>query len=269
MLERILVAIAVEIADDAIDLCERQSQGFRLTVTNLSLTSVAIGADRAPVPVSRPAHLRERRLCVRAARGVRGRRRGRGHASSSPAARATARGRARRRRVRLLDGDALVAEARPAPVDVEPPAPVSVHDAEEARERHVRASSPDFRECYVCGVREDGLEIRVGPVAGREPLHASPIVLPERTAELVWAAIDCPGAYAVGAEGRGEVVLGRMTARVSRVPERGRAVRGRVVAARRRRPQALRGDGALRRGRRAPRARPADLDRASAVRLGV
>ena len=34
----------------------------------------------------------------------------------------------------------------------------------------------------------------------------------------MWAAIDCPGAYAVGAEGRGEVVLGRMTARVDRVP---------------------------------------------------
>ena len=123
--------------------------------------------------------------------------------------------------VRLFDGDALVAEARPAPVDVEPPAPVSVHDAEEARKRHVRDSSPDFRECYVCGVREDGLEISVGPVVGREPLHASPIALPESTAELVWAAIDCPGAYAVGAEGRGEVVLGRMTARVSRVPGAG------------------------------------------------
>jgi hypothetical protein len=123
--------------------------------------------------------------------------------------------------VRLLDGAALVAEARPAPVDVEPPAPVSVHDAEEARKRHLRDSSPDFRECYVCGIREDGLEIRVGLVAGREPLHASPIALPDSTQELVWAAIDCPGAYAVGAEGRGEVVLGRMTARVSRVPDAG------------------------------------------------
>ena len=30
-----------------------------------------------------------------------------------------------------------------------------------------------------------------------------------------------PGAYAVGAEGRGEIVLGRMTARVHRVPEPG------------------------------------------------
>ena len=73
----------------------------------------------------------------------------------------------------------------------------------------------------MCGVREDGLEISVGPVVGREPLHASPIALPQSTAELVWAAIDCPGAYAVGAEGRGEVVLGRMTARVSRVPGAG------------------------------------------------
>ena len=49
--------------------------------------------------------------------------------------------------VRLLDGDALVAEARPALLEVDPPAPVSLHDAEEARERHVRASSQDFREC--------------------------------------------------------------------------------------------------------------------------
>jgi hypothetical protein len=43
----------------------------------------------------------------------------------------------------------------------------------------------------------------------------------EPSPEIVWAAIDCPGAYAVGSEGRGEVVLGRMTARVLRVPEAG------------------------------------------------
>ena len=123
--------------------------------------------------------------------------------------------------VRLLDGDAVVAEARQAPVEVDPPAPVSVPDAEEARERHVRDSSPDFRECYVCGVREDGLGIRVGRVAGREPLHAAPIALLETGPEFVWAAIDCPGAYAVGAEGRGDIALGRMTARVDRVPDAG------------------------------------------------
>jgi hypothetical protein len=122
---------------------------------------------------------------------------------------------------RLLDGGAIVAEARAAPVDVDPLAAVSPAAAEAARKRHVRDWSPDFRECYVCGVRADGLEVRVGLVAGREPLHASPIALLESGAEFVWAVIDCPGAYAVGAEGRGDIVLGRMTARVDRVPDVG------------------------------------------------
>jgi hypothetical protein len=123
--------------------------------------------------------------------------------------------------VQLLDGDALVAEARAASVDVDPPEPVSLEVAEESRERHVRDWTPQFSECFVCGAREDGLQIRVGPVAGREPLHAAPIALPEALPEIVWAAVDCPGAFAVGAEGRGDIVLGRMTARVGRVPEAG------------------------------------------------
>jgi hypothetical protein len=122
---------------------------------------------------------------------------------------------------RLLDGGALVAEARPASLDIEAPAPVSVELADAAREHHVRDWTPDFRECYVCGVRDDGLEIRVGLVAGREPLHASPLVLEESAPEIVWAAIDCPGAFAVAGEGRGDVVLGRMAARVDRVPAAG------------------------------------------------
>jgi hypothetical protein len=123
--------------------------------------------------------------------------------------------------VRLLDGDALVAEARSAPVAVDAPSPVSVEVAEASREKHVRDWSEEFSECFVCGVRDDGLRIRVGPVAGREPLHASPIALPDALPEIVWAAIDCPGAYAVGAEGRGDIVLGRMTARIDGVPEAG------------------------------------------------
>ena len=38
---------------------------------------------------------------------------------------------------------------------------------------------------------------------------------------VIWAAIDCSGAYAVGGPGRGEVVLGRMTAEIRRLPEEG------------------------------------------------
>ncbi len=121
----------------------------------------------------------------------------------------------------LLDGDAIVAEARPAPVEIGAPDPVSLAAAEGARESHVRDWTPDYSECYVCGVRDDGLEIRVGVVAGREPLHAAPLVLNDPAPEIVWAAIDCPGAFAVAGEGRGNVVLGRMTASVRRVPDAG------------------------------------------------
>jgi hypothetical protein len=126
-------------------------------------------------------------------------------------------------RVLLFDGEDLVAEARATALELDPPAPVSVAAAREAEERHPRAFSPAFRECFVCGTRADGdvLGIHVGPVLGREPLHAAPWAVSEPADELVWAAIDCPGAYAVGAEGRGDVVLGRMACRLDRVPEVG------------------------------------------------
>jgi hypothetical protein len=120
----------------------------------------------------------------------------------------------------LLDGHAVVAEARRGPVGVDAPAPVSLAEAEDASTRHVRAGSPEFRECFVCGIREDGdgLGIHAGAVEDRGPLHAAAWTVAESAPELVWAAIDCPGAYAIGAEGRGEIVLGRMSARVLRVP---------------------------------------------------
>lgn len=81
----------------------------------------------------------------------------------------------------------------------------------------------EFNECFVCGDRPDGdvLGVRVGLVASREPLHAAPWISTESAPEIVWAAIDCPGAFAVGAEGRGGAVLGRMTARILRVPDPG------------------------------------------------
>jgi len=123
----------------------------------------------------------------------------------------------------LFDGDAVVAEARVSELDLDPPAPVSFTAAEQASSRFVRIGNPVFGECFVCGIRDegDGLGIYAGPVAGREPVHAAPWTVREASPELVWAAIDCPGAYAVGAAGRGDLVLGRMTARVLRLPQVG------------------------------------------------
>lgn len=124
-------------------------------------------------------------------------------------------------RVLLLDGELLVAEARPGAPDVEPPEPVSVAAAEAASRRHVRFGGEEFSECFSCGIRPgDGLCIHVGPVEGRD-LHAAPWTARETSPEIVWAAIDCPGAYAVGGPGRGEVVLGRMAAEIHRLPGEG------------------------------------------------
>ena len=125
--------------------------------------------------------------------------------------------------VRLLDGEAVVAEARAADLDLAAPPPVSPAEAETATERHVRIGEEVFSECFSCGVRSDGdgLRIYAGLVAGREPLHAATWDVREVSPEIVWAAIDCSGAYAVGAAGRGGAVLGRMAARVDALPSVG------------------------------------------------
>jgi hypothetical protein len=121
---------------------------------------------------------------------------------------------------RVWDGEALVAEAREADVGISPPDPVAWGDA-------VAAQSPDldspFPYCFVCGhARDDGLHIHAGPVPERE-VFAAPWTVGDDAEgeEFAWAALDCPGAYATGVLGRGTVLLGRLTARIDRVPRAG------------------------------------------------
>jgi hypothetical protein len=126
-------------------------------------------------------------------------------------------------RLLLLDGDLLVAEAAAGEPGLEPPEPPAPAVAAAASAGVGAFDAPQFAECFVCGERADGsgLGIHPGPVPGRNGLVATTWVARDVSPEVVWAAIDCPGAYAVGAEGRGDVVLGRMTARVERVPQVG------------------------------------------------
>jgi len=123
--------------------------------------------------------------------------------------------------VSVYDGDALVAEAVHADVDVAPPARVALEDAERAAAGYKGFREHAFPTCFVCGPdRDDGLGIYAGRVEGTD-LVASPWAPRESRRELVWAALDCPGAFAVGFAGRGELVLGRLAARIERVPEVG------------------------------------------------
>jgi hypothetical protein len=124
----------------------------------------------------------------------------------------------------LLDGDELVAQARAAEPDVSAPPPPTAAEAAEAASSAGGWGAPVFAECFVCGTRPegDGLEIHPGLVPGRDDgLVATTWVAREVRSEVVWAAIDCPGAYAVQAGARGEPVLARMTARIDRLPREG------------------------------------------------
>jgi hypothetical protein len=123
----------------------------------------------------------------------------------------------------LEDGDDVAAEAVAAEPSVEPVRPPSAEEADAASAGVEAWGPPEFAECFVCGVREDGsgLGIHPGRVPGRDGLVATTWVARDVSPEVVWAAIDCPGAYAAGDPGRGETVLGRMTARLHRLPAEG------------------------------------------------
>lgn len=126
-------------------------------------------------------------------------------------------------RLLLRDSEALVAEARPGDPDVvAPPAP-TVAEAAEASRTVGGWGAPEFDECFVCGIRADGdgLDIHAGLVPGRDGLVATTWIAVGVRPEIVWAAIDCPGAYALRGDGRGEPLLARITARIDRLPNEG------------------------------------------------
>ncbi len=127
-------------------------------------------------------------------------------------------------RVLLLDGEALLAEARPGDPGVTAPPSPTFEEARDASREVGGWGAPEFDQCFVCGKREDdsGLGIHAGRVPGRDDeLVATTWVASEVRPEIVWAVIDCPGAYALRGEGRGEPLLARITARIDRLPHEG------------------------------------------------
>ena len=127
-----------------------------------------------------------------------------------------------RQRVELRDGDALVAEAAATDLEFELPDPVPFAVAAGAALTEGDKESV-FPECFVCGwSRDDGLGIYAGPVEGRDVVAATWTPQLDHVApEFVWAALDCPGAYAVHGGERGMPVLGRLAAKVEHLPHEG------------------------------------------------
>jgi hypothetical protein len=127
---------------------------------------------------------------------------------------------------RLLDGETLVGEASAADLELEVPTPPSLAEAADASRRYAGFDSHPFEECFVCGPnRDEGDGLRIfpgrlgvgGPSAApwvpHHSLGTSEGLIDRRH---VWAALDCPSYF--GLERLPLALLGRLTARIDRVP---------------------------------------------------
>ena len=120
----------------------------------------------------------------------------------------------------LWFGDEQVATAGWAPVGVEVPAPPSLDAAEAAARRFTGFRTHIFPGCFVCGPERapgDGLRIFAGPLEDDSGRVAA-VWTPDASLadgdglvrdEFIWAALDCPGYFAVQ-ERAGLAVLGRL-----------------------------------------------------------
>lgn len=118
-------------------------------------------------------------------------------------------------------GDVLVATAGEASVEVDPP-PFPGYDAARAAEvRYDGLHDHPFPTCFVCGpARDDGLRLRPGRI--EEHVVATTWTPDEVAAEYVWAALDCPGAWALLQTDDAPIVLGRLAVRIDAMPVKGR-----------------------------------------------
>ncbi|MEQ9643730.1 MAG: hypothetical protein RIM84_27175 [Alphaproteobacteria bacterium] len=124
---------------------------------------------------------------------------------------------------RLLHGDKLIAQARPAPLDLDVPDLPPMDETVEATARGGSPYESDYGKCFVCG---KGLAAHLG-------LNMHPGWLPERQLvsalwrpdaafagadgkldpAFAWGALDCPGGFAAGngISGSTMYLTGRMT----------------------------------------------------------
>jgi hypothetical protein len=109
--------------------------------------------------------------------------------------------------ITLRDGETIVAEAAPAPLELELPLVVTFDEAEEASRAYPGHAAHPFPTCFGCGpdrAHGDALRLFPGALDG-SPVVAAPFEPPAAFgdesgmvgSELAWAAVDCPQLWAL------------------------------------------------------------------------
>ena len=125
--------------------------------------------------------------------------------------------------VRVSDGDTLVAEGRPANVDVgELPEPIGIDQAEAtmAAGKERWTTGHPFPTCYVCGPgrpHHDGLDIYPAQLDERWVATWTP-----EEPGMVWPALDCPtSAPVMNPDKNPPIMLARLAAAIDAEPQIG------------------------------------------------
>jgi hypothetical protein len=122
--------------------------------------------------------------------------------------------------VSLFDGDVVVAQAKPASVAIDVPESPGFEAAEEASRRFRGFDAHWYPSCFVCGPDRgagDGLRIFPGPFDGGarvvSPWVPDASLTAGRSAvppEILWAALDCPGAFSFETPPEASLLLGEL-----------------------------------------------------------
>jgi hypothetical protein len=125
----------------------------------------------------------------------------------------------------LLDEKVTIAEARPTNVEIDIPIPPSFSKVEKSAAPTDLIDNHQYPSCFVCGPlrkKFDGLRIFPGPVQDTNNLAAPWIPdasLSDHTGkirpEFIWAALDCPGGWAVVNKKMRPILLGKLAVQIT------------------------------------------------------
>jgi len=127
-------------------------------------------------------------------------------------------------RVVLYNKDVLIAEAKPSEMDLTPPNPPTFEAAAISTMKEEDFPYHYALNCFVCGRKRavgDGLRIFPGPVKGEN--YVAGTWIPDSSLsdeagyiknEILWAALDCPGGWAIVHEKNRAVILGRLAVQI-------------------------------------------------------